>query len=164
MTGRVRAPAATTEEVFEAVLACHEKREDPVRLVTSAEVVGVVAHTRGCPDTWPSMAQARQYVSVNSVKAQLEVLVAEGKLWAFKGTHHAVSGLYGRSDRHTYYVDDSARQRLLERAVAAHASTVLAAAQAHAANTLVRKYNAEYLQYLEDYSRLYPIPDWDKQW
>lgn len=168
MAGRkFRPPAATTEETEEALRASLHGpmlvKSSHFRLVSAGEIVGCIAHMRGCPNTFPTVEQAREFVGVNSVKAQLQGLVENGKAWAIKGDHPAVKGMYGSRLAATYYLDRVARRSAVERQTKAYAEHVHHSALSFAAKALAERYPEEYQTLLDDYTRLYPMPNFEGQ-
>ena len=79
---RSRLPKATEEEVVRALDRINPKEGESntgsVKLRSALTIAGLVAEERGCPDSWPTKDIIMDYVSISSVKAMLEYLVAEG--------------------------------------------------------------------------------------
>lgn len=156
-----RKPAATEQEVRDAMASASNYG---IGLLTAPTYAGIVANARGCKESWPSTETVREYVPLRSVKAMLTVLAEAGEVYPVKGDHWAIKNLHGIYRAATYWLTPHQRQLAIQRAEEGHASTVAAKAEKHAAKALRKAHEAEYQQYLEDYARLYPVPDFKDKW
>lgn len=157
---RSRLPKATEDEVVEAVAKLN--RVGNVKMRSAVTVAGVVARERGCPDNWPDKYSIMDYVSISSVKAMLEHLVAEGKLYAINGQHWAVVGKV--SAKYTYYLDEAGKNAaILARSLQETRQRV--ADRETWTNQKLRKRFAMILDDLnEEWERDNPPTDWSKEW
>jgi hypothetical protein len=156
-----RKPAATEQEVRDAVQIAATYS---VGLLTSGTFAGLVANARGCADSWPNTETIRKYVPLASVKALLQLLADKDELHPVKGGHWAVRGIGGTNPNATYWLPPHRKTELLVRAEVGFARGVVARAEEHAHKALALAHHEEFQQYLQDYARLYPTPDYRERW
>lgn len=157
---RSRLPKATEEEVVEALAQLN--RGGNVKMRSALSVAGLVARGRGCLDSWPDKYVIMDYVTLGSVKAMLEYLVAEGKAYAINGQHWAVVGKV--SAKYTYYLDDQGKQAaILARSL--QETRQRTSERETWTNHKLRKRFAMILDDLnEEWERNNPPTDWSKEW
>jgi hypothetical protein len=131
-------------------------------MCSATTIAGIVAHQRGCPDTWPKPDTIRAYVSLTSVKAVLQVLAEEGKVFPTPGDHWSI--VPSMPKVHTYYLTPEQRDKAIQEHSDRYLTKLARDADAQAKRTLAKFYEAEYLQLVEDYSKARPEPDWRADW
>lgn len=157
---RSKLPKATEEEVVAALAQVN--RSGNVKMRSALTIAGVVAHERGCPDNWPDRYAIMDYVSISSVKAMLEYLVAEGKAYAVPGNHWSVLGKV--SARYTYYLNEAGKCAAIE-AQALRETRQRVTERETWTNQKLRKRFAMILDELnEEWERDNPPTDWAAEW
>jgi predicted MPP superfamily phosphohydrolase len=157
---RSRLPMATEEEVVRALDELNQGGN--IKMRSALSVAGIVAQGRGCPDSWPTKDAIAKYVSLSSVKAMLEHLVAEGKAYAVPGNHWAVVGRV--SSRYTYYLNEHGKQAA-EKQAALNEARRRTAKREEWTNHELRQRFAELLGELnEEWEQKNPPTDWSKKW